>query len=55
MFYRGDPSRSRRVDGVGLGLSLAREIATSHGGDLRVDTARPGWVRFTLVLQAAPA
>jgi two-component system heavy metal sensor histidine kinase CusS len=49
-FYRGDPSRSRRVDGVGLGLSLAREIATSHGGDLRVDTERPGWVRFTLVL-----
>lgn len=49
-FYRGDPSRSRRVDGVGLGLSLAREIAASHGGDLRVDTARPGWVRFTLVL-----
>jgi heavy metal sensor kinase len=52
-FYRGDPSRSRRIDGVGLGLSLAREIATSHGGDLRVDTARPGWVRFTLVLPLA--
>ena len=52
-FYRGDPSRSRRVDGVGLGL--AREIATSHGGDLRVDTTRPGWVRFTLVLPAVSA
>jgi two-component system, OmpR family, heavy metal sensor histidine kinase CusS len=52
-FYRGDPARSRRIDGVGLGLSLAREIATSHGGDLRVDTARPGWVRFTLVLPLA--
>lgn len=54
-FYRGDPSRSRRIDGVGLGLSLAREIATSHGGDLRVDTERAGWVRFTLVLPAASA
>ncbi|HYU31726.1 MAG TPA: ATP-binding protein [Thermoanaerobaculia bacterium] len=53
-FYRGDPSRSRRVEGVGLGLSLAREIATSHGGELRVDTARPGWVRFTLVLPINP-
>jgi heavy metal sensor kinase len=52
-FYRGDPSRSRRVDGVGLGLSLAREIAASHGGDLRVDTDRPGWVRFTLLLPLA--
>jgi signal transduction histidine kinase len=52
-FYRGDPSRSRRVDGVGLGLSLAREIAISHSGDLKVDTDRPGWVRFTLVLPLA--
>jgi signal transduction histidine kinase len=49
-FYRGDPSHNRRVDGVGLGLSLAREIALAHGGELRVDTERPGWVRFTLEL-----
>ena len=37
-FYRGDPSHNRRVDGVGLGLSLAREIALAHGGELKVDT-----------------
>lgn len=49
-FYRGDPSRNRRIDGVGLGLSLAREIAHAHGGELHVDTPRAGWVRFTLVL-----
>jgi two-component system heavy metal sensor histidine kinase CusS len=49
-FYRGDPSHNRRVDGVGLGLSLAREIALAHGGELRVDTERSGWVRFTLEL-----
>jgi signal transduction histidine kinase len=49
-FYRGDPSHSRRVDGVGLGLSLAREIALAHGGELKVDTERSGWVRFTLEL-----
>jgi signal transduction histidine kinase len=41
------------VDGVGLGLSLAREIALAHGGELTVDTDRPGWVRFTLELAAA--
>lgn len=51
-FYRGDPSRNRRVDGVGLGLALAREIALAHGGELKVDTLRPGWVRFTLELAA---
>jgi signal transduction histidine kinase len=49
-FYRGDPSHNRRIDGVGLGLSLAREIALAHGGELRVDTERAGWVRFTLEL-----
>jgi two-component system heavy metal sensor histidine kinase CusS len=49
-FYRGDPSHNRRVDGVGLGLSLAREIALAHGGELKVDTERSGWVRFTLEL-----
>jgi signal transduction histidine kinase len=35
---------------VGLGLSLAREIALAHGGELKVDTERAGWVRFTLEL-----
>lgn len=33
-FYRGDVSHNRRTDGNGLGLSLAREIARAHGGDL---------------------
>ena len=33
-FYRADPSRSRQSDGIGLGLSLAREIVKAHGGEL---------------------
>ena len=33
-FYRGDAAHNRRVDGNGLGLSLAREITKAHGGDL---------------------
>jgi signal transduction histidine kinase len=33
-FSRADVSRSRRVDGIGLGLSLCREIALANGGSL---------------------
>ena len=36
-FFRVDKSRSRENGGVGLGLSLVWEIATLHGGDVRVE------------------
>jgi signal transduction histidine kinase len=38
-FYRAD--RSRSTAGTGLGLSLAKAIARSHGGEVAVDS-RPG-------------
>jgi signal transduction histidine kinase len=33
-FYRGSYARSSRDGGSGIGLSLAREIARAHGGDV---------------------
>jgi two-component system, OmpR family, heavy metal sensor histidine kinase CusS len=49
-FYRGDPARTKQVEGLGLGLSLAREIIYAHGGDLMLDPTPPGQTAFTLTL-----
>lgn len=40
-FYRADPARSRRDDGAGLGLALAKWIADRHGATIGV-ASRPG-------------
>ncbi|KPQ37219.1 MAG: Signal transduction histidine kinase [Phormidesmis priestleyi Ana] len=52
-FYRGDLSRNRKREGFGLGLSLSREIARSHRGDLWLDQTPKGETGFTLTLPAS--
>jgi signal transduction histidine kinase len=47
-FHCGDPSRHRETGGTGLGLSLSREIARAHGGDLALAPETNG--RTTMVL-----
>jgi heavy metal sensor kinase len=54
-FYRGDPSRNRKQDGFGLGLSLAREITRAHGGDLTVESVTADTITFRLVCPLAHA
>jgi len=54
-FYRGDPAHNRSVEGSGLGLSLAREIARAHGGDLTLEPSAPNEVRLRLWLPVAQA
>jgi signal transduction histidine kinase len=52
-FHRVDAARQRKVDGVGLGLSLAREIIRAHDGGLELLESRPGWTCFRLRLKLA--
>ena len=51
-FYRVDPSRARASGGVGLGLTIARQLARAHGGDLRVESPAEARTVFTLTLPA---
>ena len=53
-FFRADPARSRGVEGIGLGLSLAKWIVDRHHGRLEVDS-RPGQgSTFTISLPISP-
>ena len=49
-FYRGDPARTRKVEGIGLGLSLAREIVRAHHGELTLAPATSGETSFSIIL-----
>jgi two-component system, OmpR family, heavy metal sensor histidine kinase CusS len=55
-FYRGDPARTRQIEGLGLGLSLAREIVHAHGGTLVLGgEAAADRTTFILKLPSGPA
>jgi len=53
-FYRGDDTLSRRVEGTGIGLAVARRIVLAHGGRIGVSRSeRLGGARFTVTLPDA--
>jgi signal transduction histidine kinase len=49
-FYRVDDDLTSRVKGAGLGLTIARRILQSHGGDLRYSRREGGGSTFELVI-----
>ncbi len=49
-FYRADPSRSTRVEGAGLGLSLVKWAVDQHHGSIHVDSAPDKGTRVTVTL-----
>jgi signal transduction histidine kinase len=54
-YYRLDASRNPGTGGSGLGLSIARNIARWHGGDIELANAPGGGLIATVVLPRAPA
>lgn len=51
-FYRLDEARNQDAGGTGLGLSIARDIARSHGGDIRLEGSPLGGLRAIVRLPA---
>jgi two-component system sensor histidine kinase SenX3 len=56
-FYRGDGGAGRGATGAerpGLGLTIARQVAERHGGDVAVHSREGAGSTFTLRLPIAP-
>ena len=53
LFYRVDTGRARKNGGAGLGLPLVHRIITAMGGDITVENAPGGGLRFIFTLPAA--
>ena len=51
-FYKVNPSRAD--GGAGLGLSIARQISASHGGEVRAESTLGKGSTFTLLLPKRP-
>jgi two-component system osmolarity sensor histidine kinase EnvZ len=49
-FSRLNAARNQNIEGVGLGLSIARDIAQLHGGSLTLDDSSLGGLKATISL-----
>ena len=47
-FYRLEESRNKETGGVGLGLSIARDIISSHGGRIELSDSELGGLRVLI-------
>lgn len=53
-FYRADPSRSKSTGGAGLGLAIAREIASRHNGDISITSSPASGTLVSIRLACVP-
>lgn len=49
-FYRLDAHKHKETGGVGLGLTIARDIIHKHGGDIKLSKSHLGGLRATISL-----
>lgn len=47
-FYRVDQSRSSKISGSGIGLSIVKELVELYQGDITVTDRKPSGTRFTV-------
>lgn len=52
-FYQVDSSKTRRYEGTGIGLSIAKTIVEAHGGSIGVESEDGKGSTFTVVLPNA--
>lgn len=52
-FYQADSSLSRRYEGAGIGLSIAKTIAEAHGGHIDLQSEPGHGSTFTVILPQA--
>jgi signal transduction histidine kinase len=56
-FYRSPDAQTRQVQGLGLGLSIVRDLVSAHGGRIWAESAGEGqgstfWVRLPSAARA---
>ena len=49
-FYRLEESRNKETGGIGLGLSITKDIVTAHGGKIFLDDSPLGGLRVIIYL-----